>query len=429
MLKKSIFISTICALALSSNLNAKQFSLDELIDIAVSNNANIEVSKNQEKVKEQELKKAKSAYLPKLTASADTGYYDIEAGNQDGNASSFTLGASQLLYDFGKTSSSIDASEHNLDASSKDIDVSKQSTVLQIKQAYYDILNDYQQILVSKESVKLDELQLSQAKEYFKAGIRTQIDITNAQLQLSNSKLKLVQNEYSLKNANAKLISILGTKIDENIEVKEPSYNIKKLAKNASLKYKSLEELVELGLVNRPEIKKYEALIKTNKASLENANSQYYPTLDVSASYNDKKSDDIASLDSDQTAVLLNLKWNLYTGGTREADKKIALTNLNTTHKQLQQQKLEITQDITSAYYNTKQSFDSIKIGLLSLNLATKNLDLATQRYKAGLNDLLEVNDAKLEYTQSKSTLVNAYYTYLTSIANLEYSLGVINDK
>ena len=427
MLNKFKFISTIYACLLLTNVNAKEFTLDELINIAISNNTNIEVNKNQKDVNEQELKKAKSAYLPKLTANADIGDYNIKSNGvkQDGDASSVTLSASQLIYDFGKTSSSVDASKHNIEASGADIVSSKQSTILSVKQAYYDILNNYQQIIVSKEAVKLDQLQLDQAKEYFKAGIRTQIDITNAELKLSNSKLKLVQDEYNLKISKAKLISILGKELERSIEVKEPSYDIRNLAKKVSMNYKSLDELIELGLSKRPEVQKYQALIQTNKASLKNAQAQYYPTLDLSASYSDKNSDDISSLESEQTTVLLNFKWNLYTGGTREADKKISLSNLSITNKQFEQQKLEITQDITNAYYNTKQNYESINIGLLSLKLATKNLDLATQRYKAGLNDLLEVNDAKLEYTQAKSTLVNAYYTYLTSKANLEYALGI----
>lgn len=70
-----------------------------------------------------------------------------------------------------------------------------------------------------------------------------------------------------------------------------------------------------------------------------------------------------------------------------------------------------------------EKSYESIDISLLNLELATKNLDLATKKYQAGLNDLLELNDAKLEYTQSKTNLVNTYYSYLTNFARLEYAL------
>ena len=431
MLNKTKFISITCALFLSTSINAKELNLDEILDIALKNNTNIQVSKYQEDIKTQELKKAKSAYLPKLSASADIGNYDIEASGvtQEGDATSVTLSASQLIYDFGKTSNSIDASKYNLEASSTEIQTSTKDTILSIKEAYYDILNKHQQIIVAKEAVSLDKLQLSQANEYFKAGVRTKIDVINAQLNLSNSELKLVQANYDLKISKTKLISLLGTSYEEEIDVKLDSNDISSLAKSIKIEDENLDKLINTAFDNRSELQKYKALIKTNKANLNSAKAEYYPTLDVSASYSDKNSDDISSLEQTQTAVLLNLKWDLFTGDTTSANKKISLANLSTTKKQFEQQKLQIRQDVTSAYLNLEQSFESIKINLLSLDLSTRNLNLANERYKAGLNDLLEVNDAKLEYTKSKTNLVNSYYTYLSNTANLEYSLGLSGTK
>ncbi len=162
-----------------------------------------------------------------------------------------------------------------------------------------------------------------------------------------------------------------------------------------------------------------------NRAQLKRVNAQYYPTLDISASYSDKKSDDIPSLEGEKTAVVLNLKWNLYTGNTTKSDKLIALANIQSTIKKLEQKKLDIRQNITDAYLSVQQSYDSIKMNVLRLDLATKNLNLADERYKAGLNDLLELNDAKLEYTQAKTSLVNAYYVHLKNQAKLDYALGL----
>ena len=64
-------------------------------------------------------------------------------------------------------------------------------------------------------------MQLEQASEYFKAGVRTRIDVTNAQLQLSNSKLDLLKAEFGLESANTSLISILGVKLEKNFSVKK----------------------------------------------------------------------------------------------------------------------------------------------------------------------------------------------------------------
>ncbi len=427
MFNKKFLITSFCCFFLVS-ANAKELSLDELIDIALNNNTNIQITKNQKDVSEQKLRQAKALYLPQVTSVANTGEYDIKQNGikQDGTVNSVTLSANQLIYDFGKTTSAIKASSYNVEASSNDVTSTVQEIVLAVKKAYFEILNKYQQIIVAKEAVKLDELQLSQAEEYFKAGIRTQIDITNAQLQLSNSNLKLIQAQYDLKRAKTNLISILGKNISEDLSVQVDKGNINSLAKNATLNYQDTNNLIGIALKNRAEIKKYDSLINANKQNLKNANYQYLPTIDVSASYNEQDSDDITSLDSNQTAVLLNLKWDIFTGFSRDANRKIALSNLSSSYKQKEQQELAIIEAVTNTHLNTKQSFETIKISLLSLDLATRNLDLAQQRYKAGLNDLLELNDAKLEYTQAKSNLVNTYYAHLVNSANLEYSLGII---
>ncbi len=424
-MKNKIVLSSI--LALNLTLNAKEFTLNDLVDIALKNNANIQISKYNKEIKEKELKKTKSSYLPKVNANANIGQYDIKvpSAKQDGSAYSVGLNANQLIYDFGKTSNQIDSSKHNLEISKKDIKLNIKSTILAIKKTYYDILDKHQQIIVVKEALKLDELQLFQAKAYFKAGVRTQIDITNAQLQLSNSKLKLVKAKYALKIAKTQLISLLGKKIDENIQIKTENKSIDILAKEVALKDDSLENLINQALEKRLEIKKLQEIVKVYKSKLKAINAQYYPTLDLSASYKDQKSDDIKNLEQRQMAVLLNIKWDLYTGNTTKLDKKTSLANIHKVLKQVEQQKLEIKQNVTNAYLNLQQSYESIKINILSLDLAIENLNLANERYKAGLNDLLEVNDAKLSFTQAKINLVNAYYIHLKNKANLNYALGL----
>ena len=209
------------------------------------------------------------------------------------------------------------------------------------------------------------------------------------------------------------------------IKIKKDKRNILTLAKAVKFNQKSLDTLINIALENRSEITKQEALVNASKSNMGLVDSQYYPKVDMAASFSDKNSNDITSLDVEQKALLLNVKWDFFTGNTTKYDKRISRSQLQSNYEELKQQKLEIQEEVTTAYYNLKQTSESVRIGLLSLNFATKNLSLADERYKAGLNDLIELNDAKLEYTQSKSSLVDTYYSYLSNIANLEYSLGL----
>ncbi len=410
---------------------AQDLDLEELILIALKNNTNIELSKQQANIKKEQINKTTSSYLPNMSLNASTAQKEIEQNNVkvDDNVNSVSVNANQLIYDFGKTTSNIDSSKFSYNEAQNDLKATISKTILDVTSTYYNILNKYQQIEVAKEAVKLDELQLNQAQEYFKAGVRTKIDVTNAKLQLSNSKLKLIQAKYDLKTTNTKLISILGKDLNSNINVKFHNQAIVTLVEDTKYKDYSLENLIKLGLEKREEIKKYKAKIESAKELLDVAKADYLPRIDVDAVYSNSNTDKIASQDVEQSSISLNLKWNFFTGFSTIADNKISLANLSSSKKELQQQMLDIKQEITAAYLSVKESTDSLNIGLLNVNLATENLDLAKQRYKAGLNDLIELNDAKLEYTQAKSSLVNIYYTYLSNLAKLKYSIGLINEE
>lgn len=411
-----------------SDLNANETSLKDLIDIAIENNSNIKISKFTQDKEKASYNLSKTEYLPKVGFTGELSSYDIEtneSNDSDNSVTGYNLSASQLLYDFGRTSNQIETAKKNLEASGFEIIKNISETVLETKQAYYNILNNYQQINLAEESITIDELHLNQADNYFNAGVRTLIDVTDARLQLSNSKLKLVQSQYSLKNSKTKLISIIGIQNSDEIRVQKDE-EIQTAIKGFKKSNFTLEELLDAGLKNRAEIKVFEKQIEAQQLELKNTKKEYYPTLNFDVNYNDKNSDDIVSLDSKQTSAGIFLKWDIFTGNSTEENIKISLVNLNSLKQQLFQEKLQIKEDITSAYFKVKENEESIKIAILNVKLSADKLDLANQRYKAGLNDLVEVNTSKLAYTEAKSQLIDTYYNYLTSKADLDYAIGVI---
>lgn len=422
--KVLIFISTVF---LFSNLNAKDVVLEELIDIAIQNNSDIKIGKYKENIKDSNYKNSKANYLPKVSSKAELANYEITSmGNRvDDNVTGISLTVNQLIYDFGKTSNSIDSAKEEYFASNFETAKNISSTVLKTKQVYYDILSNFQRIELAKESIKMDELHLEQAEKYYNAGVRTLIDVTDAKLKLSNSKLELIQAQYSLKNSKTKLISVLGVEDINKIEIKNEK-NIILLAKNLKNNDANLDNLLNSGYENRAELKMYEKLINSQNLKIKSVNAEYYPRLDFDAGYSDKNSDEIQSIDTRQVTAGIYLKWDIYTGNSTDANKKSAVSNLGILKQQLTQQRLQIKEEVTNAYFDLKQNEENINIALLSVDLSSQKLNLANQRYKAGLNDLVELNESKLQYIESKNKLINSYYNYLLSKANIDYAVGII---
>ena len=411
---------------ISSN---KALSLSDLIHIALQNNNNIDSSKYKQESKKANIDLSKAGYLPTVSLTGELAAYDIKTKTSNTNdaVNSLSLSASQLLYDFGKTKASVDSSTQTYNASLSETDALKNSILLSVKQSYYNILNQHQLIGVAQESIKIDSLQLEQAQEYLNAGVRTKIDVTNAQLQLSTSKLELIKAKYKLKSAKTQLITILGVNMNNSLSIKKEAKDILTLVKGLKFETIELNALIEDGIQNRAEVSMYQEKIKSQRSKIRNVKKEYLPDLDFDASYADKNSNN-TTLESEQWTAGVYLKWTLFSGQSTKANIKNNIAVLQDVQSQLKQQELTIMQEVTDAYFSLKENEESIKISSLNVELSIANLDLAKQRYKAGLNDLVEFNDAKLEYTKAKSNLVNTYYNYLISQANLEYASGVKNN-
>lgn len=419
---KKILLSSVLALSLYGD------NLNELINIAIKNNTTIIQSQINVDTQKQSQIKSESKYLPTLSLEADISNHDIETSGvtTDGNSKSLSLNASQLLYDFGKSSNSIEASKQNTEASIKELDSTKSNIILNVTKIYYDILNKQALIEVAKESVKIDKFQLYQAKEYFNAKIKTKIDVTNAQLQLSNSNMNLLKANFDVKKAKAQLISLLSK---QDFTVEKNTQDIKLLAKEIKTDTYNLDSLLNEALKNRDELMMYTHLQKALNSNYQSTKSEFYPSLNLISSYKDSSSDDISSLDTNQLTTGVYLKWELFSGFRTTASKQEALNELRNVKEKQKQQELNIIENVTNAYFNVEQNKQSVEISLLNNELAQQNLKLAQERYKNGLNSLVELNDAKLDFITAKNDLVNQYYAYKTSQATLEFETGTIHLK
>ena len=423
--------SIILSFLIFTYVQASENSLNDLIDIALENNTNISISKLKAQNKKATIGVSKSAYLPNLTAVGEVANYNLDNSSVDnsGQVESITLSASQLLYDFGKTMGSIAASKEDFEASINEIITTSSSTVLNVKNAYYNILNQHRLIEVAKESVKIDELQLIQATEFFKAGVKTKIDVTNAQLQLSNSNLQLLKSTYDLKSAKTKFITILGKEdIRESFKIKKENKNINNLSKDILQKETFiLDNLIDEAFNNRAELLVQKSLINFQREQYISTKGDYFPTISLKGNYKDSNADsDISVLDKTEYSAGVYLEWNFFSGFKTKSNAKQKLTLLKTAKENLKFQELSIIEEVTTSYYNVQQSIDSLEISILNVQLANQNLELAQARYINGLNDIVELNDAKLDFIEAKNELVNTYYNYKTDLASLDYATGVI---
>jgi outer membrane protein TolC len=79
--------------------------------------------------------------------------------------------------------------------------------------------------------------------------------------------------------------------------------------------------------------------------------------------------------------------------------------------------------------YNTLLSLEKLRVTVeaqgYTVNLAERSYRLTEEAYRAGLTELLEVQNAELELRKARIGVLEKNFSYLQGLIDLEYSIGV----
>lgn len=397
------------------------FTLEECIFIALKKNPHLAAAENTVNVFESRVGQAQSNYYPQLNA---TGAYDrIKSlprtsstilGTRAYDSYTGSVNLSQLLLDFGKTSSQVDISKYNLQASRSDLDSTTDDIIFSVKQAYYGLLQAQRNRELAVELVKQAEAHQEQAKGFYEVGTRAKFDVLRADVDLSNAKLALIRAENARKVALVVLKNAMGVPeaLDRPVE--------------DSLSYKkyqvTFDEALARAYENRPDLRALIARRQAAEESINFAKKGYYPVVSGNASYNWGGQD--FPLDEGWTVGAM-LTFPLFNGFLTMNQVAEARSNLYILRANEESTKQQILLDVQQAYLSLQEAEESIATADLAVKQAQENLDLANGRYAAGVGSPIETTDALTSYANAQVSYNAALYNYKLAQATIEKAMGV----
>jgi len=417
-------------LVLSAVLNAKEiYTVDELILKALKNSPDIQISSSEFEASKKRKDMAFSNYLPQIDlhiSGGEVGVANLQNNMEDTSLISGKLTAKQIVYDFGKTGANYDLNKYNSQAYMHSFKQKISDKKMEVKTAYYKVLQSIALIKVNQESEKLNKAQLYRAKKYYNAGIRTKIDVSDARVRLIKARLELKKSQYNLKLAYATLDKVIGFQDPEKkYGVYSQNLDLKNLYSKLVKYDLTLKEAIDFAYKNRQSIKLQQAKIKSAQANIATASSRYYPSVYLSTDYTKQDSKKLKLMfPSDQYQALINLDWNLYEGGSTKAYKEEKKIKSMIASSELKYSKLIIKEKTTQAYINVDKVKDSVKLSQNLLKVSKEKFIQAQKRYEHGLSDYIELQEARQGYIDAMANLVIEYYNYYNAIAILDNAIG-----
>jgi outer membrane protein len=391
------------------------------IAIALKNHPTILGAAGNLKASQSRVSQARSNYYPQVGASSaySRNYFSGSStttlsGSNYYNEYQDSLNLNQTLIDFGKTSAQVDVQSLGADAARADLENSQSQIVLGVKQAYYGILQSTQSKDAYAEAVMQFQQHLDQAKKFYEVGTKPKIDVTNAEVDLSQAKLNLLKADNALLIARITLNNAMGVP-------DAPAYEVKDVTGYQDYPI-DLASALKRGYDARPDLVSATAKREAAERSVDLARTGYYPVLSGNAGYGWNGQD--YPLDK-QWTVGATLNFPLFSGFLTKSQVEEARANLEVARANEEFIRQGIRFDIEQAYSNLTQAREGIVLAEVTVRQARENRELAQGRYAAGVGNTIEVTDALVTEINAKTAYINALSDYRLAVASLEKALGV----
>lgn len=397
-----------------------EMSLNNCIWIALGNNPQISAAFQDILAADARIKQVWSNFFPSF--SWQTSYTHLkqlqlsDALNTNLQFNYYLAGQvtlQQMLYDFGVTQNQATIRRMSYQAYKKTFESVVNDVIYQTKDAYYNAQYAYENQRIAQDTVDKYQMFYNQAKAFYKSGMNPKVDVTIAETNLSNAKLKLIQANSAVSLAVAKLNNVMGVPYIEKYSV------IDKLEYSPVLL--SFENLIDIARESRPELKLAELKVEQANQTVKLAKKSFYPTISFEAQYQKGGktwwSNDGYNIGGYLIFPTINVM--LIANEVKEAkylyDKELA--NAKNTQN-------SIYLEIQNAYLKLEEMRNQIPYTIIQVKQAKENYELSFGRYKVGEGSPTELKDAENTYEQAQLAYYNALYQYNSAKAELEKSIG-----
>ena len=178
-------------------------NIDKWLEVATANNLNIQIQQDSVKLSEQEIERSKAGHLPTLDAVASyTDNYANGSPSVFGTGNELKTGAIGLqlqipLYQGGATSSKVRQAVINKQKALDDVEIARRQTELDTQRAYLNLSSSIAQIKAFEQALISSQSQVDSTQLGYEVGVRTSVDVLNAQQQFFSAKRDLLQARYN----------------------------------------------------------------------------------------------------------------------------------------------------------------------------------------------------------------------------------------
>jgi outer membrane protein TolC len=413
-------------------------TLQQALELARRNNRNLEAAKLTLERNQAALQEALAAEFP--TLGVTTTFSRSESTSQrlrndtlDDNPllsnnsviSETFNGALQANYDLytsGLRPAQIRQAEQQVRFQQLEVERLDQQTRLDISSAYYNLQQADAQVEIFRAAVQAASQSLRDAQLLEQAGLGTQFDVLQAQVDLANANQDLTRAISQQRISRRQLVQLLSLSQTVDITAADPI----EVAGQWSL---SLEQSIVLAYKNRAELEQFLVQRDIGEQQRRIALAAVRPQASLSASYN------ILGILNDGLgpagglSLGATLRWNFFDGGAAKARAEQARRNSEIAETRFADQRDQVRFEVEQAFFNLNANAQNIQTATVAAQQAERSLQLARLRFQAGVGTQTDVINQQTALTRARVNRLTAILDYNRALANLQRATSNLPDS
>lgn len=385
-------------------------SIHEIVQRAIAWHPSITEALGRLYQQNEQVSVARAGYFPQVSAGISTERRSSTGRSED----AFTVSASQLLYDFGRISSEVDAASFGVDRDQARVWLAMDQLARDAAQAAIEVQRFQALLDISDEQIEgINDLRLL-AERRSQLGASTRSDEIQAQSRLESSEATKLQLEAQLKSWENTVRTLIGASGPVSIKRDFPQHLVESC------------ELAAEDFDNVPELLIAEAQQAEARAIIAQTQASFFPTASIDAGFNQFFNNDLIE-DDNEVTVRLNLTSNLYQGGATSARRRAADFSLQASQAARDSALLSLSRSLREA----KEQTASFDLRLATLDARARSIRetqaLYRQQYLSlGTRSLLDLLNAEQEIHQSRFDQENSRYDLYSLQIDCLYSAADI---
>jgi outer membrane protein len=295
-------------------------------------------------------------------------------------------------------------------------DLAREQVAIFTALTYLEVLRSDRALLAAQADVDLAQALLTLAQDQRNAGVATGVDVTRAETRLAQQQFRLAQSQTALEEARLQLQRVVGLPLGSKLTLTDEMRFIDEVLP-------PIDSAVTQAEQDRPEVRIAAAQVAQLDYQRRAARAELLPNVEFLGDYGVSGiTPSNTDLPTRRAAVQLNVP--IFNGGLTKGRIAVAASQKRQSELELDSTRGQIEEDVRLAFAALHTNADGVRAANKLLELAQRELDMARDRFRAGVADNLEVISAQTALAEARAAQVAALAQYNATRLNLAAALG-----